>query len=102
MQGAEFAHLAMNFPRYIFGTNFGSNRPVSPRQRALFARGYLGRGQVTIPVEAVEVWPPADPGSEIVSASPRFVVDFNGQRPAAVTVNVRGAVFTETSLPAAA
>ncbi|HTH47887.1 MAG TPA: hypothetical protein VMB21_10280 [Candidatus Limnocylindria bacterium] len=87
----------MNNPRQIFGTNYGSNRPVSPRQRALFARGHLGRGEVTVP-ESTAV----GPGHEIVSALPRFVVDFNGQRPAGVTINVRPAVGGETSLPAAA
>lgn len=87
----------MNSTRQIFGTNFGSNRPVSPRQRALFARVHLGRGQVTAP-EAT--WPVVDASNEVVSASPRFLVDFNGQRPAGVTVNLRSASLGEPSLTA--
>ena len=57
----------MNSTRQIFGTNFGSNRPVSPRQRALFARGHLGRGHVTTPAAT---WPVIDAANEVVSASP--------------------------------
>jgi hypothetical protein len=89
----------MNSARQIFGTHYGSNRPVSPRQRALLARINLGRGHVTVPPVA---WPDTDATQEVISALPRFVVDFNGERPAGLTVNVRGGGAVEPLLTAAA
>ena len=89
----------MNIARQIFGTHYGSNRPVTPRQRALLARSHMGRGYVAAPEE---VLPETGAVSELVAVLPRFIVDFNGQRPAGMTVNVRNAASPEASFPAAA
>jgi hypothetical protein len=83
----EFNRRA-NWPdsRLIFGTDFSNIRRASPRLRALYARLDAGTGYVT---------PPAPPLAAKSTEESRFVLSFQGQRPADVTVHLAAA-----SLPA--
>ena len=85
--------------RLFFGTNLGSNRPVSPRQRALFARLYVGLGYVTKPTDEGRLTGRTGfsrGGTEEVPStdadSPRFEVNFQGQRPVTMVVNIHSVV----------